>query len=100
MTLALPLHFGITGALAYALEVGLDDAFEVLLEAAGAGDEGILLDVALELLLAALVTGALHDGVTTLGPAGAGGGVVVIIVVVVVVAAGGALELLRQLWCP
>jgi hypothetical protein len=47
--LHLLLHFGIAVALADALEVGLDDASQVLLETAVAAHKRVLLDVALEL---------------------------------------------------
>lgn len=47
--LHLLLHLGVAVALADALEVGLDDTSQVLLLAAGAAHEGVLLDVALEL---------------------------------------------------
>jgi len=59
--LHLALHFGIAVALPHALEVRLDNAFEVLLLAACAALEGILLDIALE-LCARESAGARHEG--------------------------------------
>lgn len=43
-------HLGVLGSLAYALEVGFDLAFELESDAAGARLEGVLDDIAAELL--------------------------------------------------
>lgn len=103
------LHFGIAIALAHALEVGLDDASQVLFDAAVAAHEGVALDIALELhtgavsgatgsiavadthlLLAALVAGALHGNVAA--RRGRARAVGIAILVVVLLAGRRALE--------
>lgn len=59
-------HLGMLGALAYALEVGLDLALELEADAARAALEGVLYDIAAELLLATLVAGSLDAGLALL----------------------------------